>query len=130
MKIERKYKIFARYLVEASLEEGLVSETRVQQILESLVKEKPRGLRQILRAYEVYIERKIRFTTAKIEHAGKLSEEAISGIKKQLETEYDRSITLELKQDPSLIAGLRIRIGDDVIDNSVAGRLYHFKTQV
>lgn len=130
MKLGRKYKNFARSLVAVSLENGLVSEDRVREILETLVQEKPRDLKQILRAYRWYIEREIRFSTARVEHAGELSEDSVSGLKKHLEADYGRSVSLELRQVPSLIAGIRIRIGDDVIDNSVAGRLTHLRTQV
>ncbi|MGH3933227.1 MAG: F0F1 ATP synthase subunit delta, partial [Pseudonocardiaceae bacterium] len=36
---------------------------------------------------------------------------------------YRRSISLKVELDPGLLGGLVIRVGDEVIDGSVAGRL-------
>ena len=36
---------------------------------------------------------------------------------------YDATVHLHIVEDPSLIGGLRIEIGDDVIDGSVASKL-------
>jgi len=35
----------------------------------------------------------------------------------------DRHVNLELETDPSLIAGLRVRLGDTLVDNSIAGQM-------
>jgi F-type H+-transporting ATPase subunit delta len=36
---------------------------------------------------------------------------------------YQRPIAASARPDPALIAGLRIRVGDDVYESSVAGQL-------
>jgi F-type H+-transporting ATPase subunit delta len=130
MKIDRKYRYFAQSLVEASMEDGLVSEAKVREVLDGLVQANPRGLKMILQAYQQGIAREIRFSTAQIEHAGELPEAEVEKIKAHLESEYRRPIRIQLHAKPDLIAGLRIRIGDDVIDNTVKNRLIHFQNQV
>ncbi len=40
-----------------------------------------------------------------------------------LSRQYDRSVHLNVVVDPTLVGGLRVEIGDDVIDGSVASRL-------
>ena len=36
---------------------------------------------------------------------------------------YERRVSTETKENPALIAGIRVRIGDDVYESSVAGQL-------
>ena len=130
MKVDRKYRNFARNLIEVSKENGFVSEARVAEVLRTLVEAKPRGLRQILEAYERGIIREIRFSTLSIEHAGELSTAAVNELKAGLEAEYGRPLALDMKPNPELIAGIRVRVGDDVIDHSVSGRLHLFQSHV
>ncbi len=130
MKVNRKYRKFALNLVEVSKEHGLVSEARIAEVLRALVEAEPRGLRQILLAYEGVIVREICFSTLSIEHAGELSELAVEELKAHLEKEYDRPLALKMKSNPELIAGIRIRVGDDVIDHTVAGRLNLIQSHV
>ena len=44
-------------------------------------------------------------------------------VTKALKAKFKRSVVLDCKTDPSLIAGAVIRIGDRVIDGSARGRL-------
>ena len=40
-----------------------------------------------------------------------------------LSRQYDRTVHLQVVVDPSVIGGLRVEIGDDVIDGTVTSRL-------
>jgi F0F1-type ATP synthase delta subunit len=42
----------------------------------------------------------------------------------------DRNVNLEMNTDPSLSAGLRVRLGDIVVDNSLAGQLDELRDNV
>jgi F-type H+-transporting ATPase subunit b len=42
----------------------------------------------------------------------------------------DRHIDLEVQVDPQLVAGIRVRIGDIVVDSSIAGQLDELRGQV
>jgi F0F1-type ATP synthase delta subunit len=47
----------------------------------------------------------------------------VAGIVNQLSAKYGRSITSVLREDPSLIAGLRVVVDCDVYDASIASSL-------
>lgn len=42
----------------------------------------------------------------------------------------DRNVSIELRIDPALVAGIRVRLGDLVMDNSLAGQLEELREQV
>jgi F-type H+-transporting ATPase subunit delta len=43
---------------------------------------------------------------------------------------YDRPVSAVIQQETALIAGVRVRVGDDVYDASVAGRLQRLAENV
>jgi F-type H+-transporting ATPase subunit delta len=67
---------------------------------------------------------------ASVTSAGQLSESYYEKLKAELESLTGRKIVLERKQDPSLIAGVVTRIGDNTIDGSVRGKLDQLERQL
>jgi len=131
MKTDRKYRNLVRNLViHSKSEDGLISEARVGEVLKALIESNTPHLKHILQLYRHAIAREIKNTTALVEFAGELGEESRQRIQEKLAEEYNRAITLSLKENPELIGGLRIRIGDDVIDHSVSGRLRRLASKI
>ena len=52
-----------------------------------------------------------------------LEASTLESLKETFSKRYDRPIHVKTKIDPSLIAGIRVKIGDDVFDASIAERL-------
>ena len=52
-----------------------------------------------------------------------LSEGERSRLEQALSTQYGRPVHLNIEVDPSLLGGMRVEIGDDVIDGTVVSRL-------
>ncbi|HEC33475.1 MAG TPA: hypothetical protein ENI37_02025, partial [Chloroflexi bacterium] len=42
----------------------------------------------------------------------------------------DRHVNLELKTDPALAAGIQVRLGDTLVDNSIGGQLAEMREAV
>ncbi len=68
--------------------------------------------------------------TAHIVSARELSIEQQGQLAQMLTALADRRVSFELDTDPGLVAGLRVRLGDTLMDNSLAGRLQDLKGQV
>ena len=67
---------------------------------------------------------------AYVQSAVALSEEEKVAIAKMLEKRTNKKIELRCKVNEDLIAGIRIKINDDILDNSAAGHLSRMKEQV
>jgi F-type H+-transporting ATPase subunit delta len=123
MKGDIKISQFAKKLVELSKEDEVVTEAKVTEVLGALKQVNHRHHLTILKAYLNYMRREIALQTAVVSAPIKLSEENLKAIEAHFTREYNRPIQAVLKQDESLIAGVKIRIGDDVYDASVARHL-------
>jgi F-type H+-transporting ATPase subunit delta len=68
--------------------------------------------------------------TAYITAAESLTVELQGLMARTLTALADRHVDLEIQVDPSLVAGIRVRIGDIIVDSSVAGQLDELRDQV
>lgn len=123
MKQDKKIANFAKKLVELSKDAGVVTEAKVSEVLAGLKQVQPRNTSKILKQYLVYIRREIASQTAVVASPGALSADALATIEANFSKIYDRPIKAVSTTDTSLIAGVRVRVGDDLYDASVAGRL-------
>ena len=60
---------------------------------------------------------------AKIVSALKMSDDQVRQLVAQLESKYQRKVTAQVETDASLIGGVKIVVGDKVIDATVRGKL-------
>ena len=60
---------------------------------------------------------------ARIASAYPLSEQQVADVVATLEGKYGRKVKATVSVDPDLIGGISIRIGDEVMDASVRGKL-------
>jgi len=127
----RREKQYAQKLVRLSLaEDGTVSTERVGAVLQGVKAQNPRGLREILRQYQRMIAAELRKSQGILEHAGAISDATRQALEASLTQERGLPVTLTPKENPALIAGVRVRIGDDVYDDSVLGKLERFEKSV
>lgn len=67
---------------------------------------------------------------ANIETAFELSAAETSMLQESLKKRFGQSVTIESTVNPALIAGVVIRVGDQVIDDSALGKLKQLKTKL
>lgn len=60
---------------------------------------------------------------ARIISAMAISDDQVGGLRRALEKKYSRKVNTQVEVDPHLIGGVRIVVGDKVIDATVRGRL-------
>ena len=113
----------ARQLFKLSLENGALSAERVGGVLAWVEKHRPANSMIVLKAYRRLVEAELERSRAVVEHAGAISDDVLQAIGAALARKYGRSVGLSAQPNPALLAGLRVRVGDDVYESSVAGQL-------
>lgn len=123
MKRDKKTTQLAKKLVELSKDNGIVTEAKVAEVLAGLKQVKLRHHLTVLKTFLVYLRREVALQTAVVSTPASLSADSLKEIESNFSKLYGRTISAVIQQDTSLIAGVRVRVGDDVYDASVAGRL-------
>jgi F-type H+-transporting ATPase subunit delta len=81
-------------------------------------------------AFRELLNRRMGITPALVTSATELPAQDLRALEERLERLTGGKVDLELKVDPSLIAGVSVRVGDRLIDGSVRGRLERLRDQV
>lgn len=77
----------------------------------------------IIRAFRALAANHRGETTAEIVSAHPLTEDQVDALKQQLRTRVGRDVAVDLSVDPSLLGGLIVKIGSQMIDSSIKTRL-------
>jgi F-type H+-transporting ATPase subunit delta len=113
----------ARRLFAVSLADGAVSPERVGGVLEYVEKHRPANPVMVLKAYHRLIAAELAKSRAVVEHAGEVGEPVLASIAAAMTRKYGRAVTAAATPNPGLLAGMRVRVGDDVYESSVAAQL-------
>ena len=128
MSLDPKTRRLAKGLFKLSLEDGTVSQSRVTAVLAWVDRERPSQTSNLLREYLRLITIEVDRGQARVEHAGDLEPQALGQIATSFSRLYGRPIETTSVTNPDLIAGLRIRVGCDVYENSIASQLAQLET--
>ena len=123
MSASKQIRATARTLLKLSLENGQLSEAKVRDVLAWFEAKPPAHAAATLREYHRLVVREYNRSRARIEFAGALSSGAVASILSELSRIYGRPVSAATSENPDLIAGVRISIGDDVYERSIASQL-------
>lgn len=126
MKLSREARRQSKELFDLSIVDGRLDEHRLRTIATEIVEKKPRHYVQMLK----FITRLTRLEVARhhavVESATQLSDERRTEISSNLASKFGK-ITTEFRHSPSLIGGLRVKLGSNVWDGSIQSRLETLK---
>lgn len=123
MKISKVAATNARRLFGLCMSGGRLDETRMRSVISRLVEGKPRDYRAILAALQRLVRLDAERRRVLVESAVELDADTRQRVVAGLAKDYGSDLNVEYKVDPALLGGLRIRVGNDVLDGSVQGRL-------
>ena len=130
MKRDQKITKLAKKLVELSKDSGVVTESKVAEVLAGFQQVQHRRHLTVLKTFLNYLRREVALQTAVVSTPTGLSEDAIKAIEVQSSRLDHRPVDAVTQPATSLLAGVRVRVGDDVYDASVAGRLQRLAESV
>jgi F-type H+-transporting ATPase subunit delta len=113
----------ARQFFKMTFVGGVVSAERVSGVLEYIEKHRPAHALAVLKAYHRLVAAEVARGRAIVEHAGSISDATLAAIAAAMTKKYGRPVTALSKKNDALLAGLRIRVGDDTYESSVANQL-------
>jgi F-type H+-transporting ATPase subunit delta len=123
MKITKQARRDAKDLFRSTIVNGVMDEGKVRTVVQKVLEIKPRGYVGILEHFYRLVKLEQDRRAARIESAVPLTPEQQSGVSSNLEKIYGRGLNLAFEVNPKLVGGLRVRVGSDVYDGSVAARL-------
>ncbi|MFM2243627.1 MAG: hypothetical protein RLZ97_2483 [Verrucomicrobiota bacterium] len=100
-----------------------LDEAKLSAAVKKIATEKPRGYRGILLALKRLVRLEIERRHVVVQSAVNLDDSERQRIAAGLKEKYGDSLTFEYQVDPALLGGLRVRLGSDVWDGTVKGRL-------
>jgi len=130
MKINKEIRQLSRQMLRASFTDGQFDQGKIASLVQSLIAKKPRRFFDILQNYKRLLRLEIEKRHAIIESASKLSPQSSSTILAKLKRKYGDDLTAEFRTDPTLLGGVRIRVGSDVWDGTVRNRLQQLQQQL
>jgi F-type H+-transporting ATPase subunit delta len=123
MKISKQARREAKQLLRCCLVSGSLDENRARQAVRQVIAGKPRGYFAILSHFERLLKLDLERRTARIESAVPLDLGLQSSVQASLSRVYGPGLNTTFAHNPSLIGGMRIKVGSDVYDGSIQARL-------
>jgi F-type H+-transporting ATPase subunit delta len=130
MKINREVRQLSRETLRASFTDGQLDRGKIASLVQSLVAKKPRHYIAILHYYKRLLRLEIEKRHAKIESATALDPKMSAQIVERLKRKYGNDLTTEFVVDPTLLGGIRVRVGSDVWDGTLRNRLQRLQQQL
>ena len=130
MKISKQARRDAKQLFNVCKVAGVMDEDRVRQTVTAVIAKKPRGFVAILSHFQRLVKLDIERRSARVESAVPASEALQASVKTNLAQRYGQGLNVTFTVNPSLIGGLRVKVGSDVFDGSVKARLAELESSM
>ncbi len=123
MKVSKSNAAQARRIFNLCMENGAVNGDRLKKAIAKITETKPRGYLELLTGLKRLIRLELESKQVTVTSAHELDAETSDKLKKDLTGKYGNDLVFDFQIDPSLLAGLKVRVGNDVWDGTVASRL-------
>jgi len=130
MKINKEIRRLSREMLRASFTDGQLDPGKIRSLVDSLIARKPRNHIDVLKNYKRLLRLELDKRRARIEAASEVDPSTSSELVANLKKKYGNDLTAEFVVNPQLLGGMRIRVGSDVWDGTVRGRLERLQQQL
>jgi F-type H+-transporting ATPase subunit delta len=130
MQVKKEVRQIGREMLRASFTDGQLDRGRIASVVDSILAKRPRNYRKILEYYKRLLRLEAEKRHARIETATTLEPQIASQVALNLARRYGTDLTTDFATNPTLLGGMRIRVGSDVWDGSVRNRLEKLQQQL
>jgi F-type H+-transporting ATPase subunit delta len=130
MRTTKEARKTSRRLLSLSFTDGKLDQQKVNQMVQSVLQDKPRHYGEVLQDYQRLLRLEVEKRHAVVESATTLNSTLSDLLITKLKARYGDDLTIEFKTNTSLLGGLRVKLGDDVWDGSVRNRLRTLQEQI
>jgi F-type H+-transporting ATPase subunit delta len=123
MKISKVANAAARRIFRLCQSGGRLDEAKLSTAVRRIAESKPRDYRGILSALKRLVRLELERRRVVVESAAELDQPSRDRVVSGLVAKYGADLSFEYRVSPELLGGLKIRVGNDVFDGSVKGRL-------
>jgi len=123
MRRVRQIKRDAKQLWRLSLVNGSLDENRARLVVERVIESRHTGKSAILSQFLRLVRLDRARHAAQVASAAPLDADTRAAVEEGLARRYGRAIATTFVVDPTLLAGMRLKVGSDVYDGSVKGGL-------
>jgi F-type H+-transporting ATPase subunit delta len=127
MKVPKQARRQAKALFRSCLVNGSLEASKARQVVDQVLAIRPRGYLPMLAHFQRLVKLDMDRRAARIESVAPLPPPLRSTIQSGLERRYGTGLDYTFAQSPHLLGGIRIKVGSDVYDGSVRGRLDDLK---
>ena len=123
MRTARQIRRDATQLWRLCLVNGSLDENRARLVVEQVIESRHAGRQAILSHFLRLLRLDRALHAAQVASAAPLDAETRAAVEGGLTRRYGRAMATTFVVDPTLIAGMRLKVGSDVYDGSVKGGL-------
>ena len=123
MRITKRVRHEAKQLFRSCQVQGLLDAARVRTAVTQLIAKKPRGYQGILSHFHRLVKLDLARRSARVESAFPLAPALQASVGTNLSRLYGPGLETAFAHNPTLLGGMRIKVGSDVYDGSIQARL-------
>lgn len=123
MKMTKQARREAKQLFRLCLVKGLLNEGRVRQVVQRVIEGRRRGYLDLLSQFQRLVRLDRDQRTAEVQSAAPLPADFQADVQARLESVYGPGIDIRFALRPTLIGGMRVKVGSDIYDGSVQSGL-------
>lgn len=127
MKISKEVRRSGKQLFRACFVDDQFDQKKALSLVQSVIAAKPRHFVAILAYFGRLVRLEIEKKTATIDTSKALDKRIEEEVRGEIKKRYPQVLRMQFHVDTGLLGGMRIRVGSDVWDGTVRGRLDELK---
>ena len=130
MKINKEIRQLSREMLRASFTDGQLDRGKIGSLVQSLIEKRPLNYLDVLQNYKRLLRLELDKRHVRIETAMALGTDSSKQVLERLKRKYGNDLTSEFVVDPTLLGGMRVRVGSDVWDGTLRNRLQRLEQEL